>query len=140
MDIYKLYGAPTATTDALASLDIQRDGHIVAYDANLGVLTADALDDGYAMEVSFASTGAFTSNDTKASILTIRAFASFLTSGGGPVKAQSQLSGLAIVVSAGERIYLHAQVSAAPASARMTAYLFVMPLDQGASRADPRRR
>lgn len=140
MDIYKLFSSETASGDAQASLDIQREGHIVGISADLACTGCDALGDGGTVELSFASTSGFASNDTKASLLTLRAWQQFLTSGGGPVQSHSDVSALAVAVAAGERLYLHFEVAGTGPTVYATVYVFVMPLVNASDRADPRRR
>lgn len=140
MDVYKLFSSETASGDAQATLDIQRDGHIVAISGDVSVQGADALNDGASVELSFASTSGFGSNDTKASLLTMRAHQGFLTSGGGPVTKRADVAGIAIAVAAGERLYLHFEVAGSGPTAYATVYVFVMPLVNANERADPRRR
>lgn len=139
MDVYKLYGSVAADTDAAAQLDIQVDGHIVAMSLEVWATGADALNDGLQAEVSFASTNGFASNDTKSSIIHAAANQGFLTSGGGPVRGYSQVSGVAIEVAAGERLYLHID-NTGGITTNAQAYLFVMPLANGSARALARRR
>lgn len=138
MDVYKLYAALTG--DAAASVDVQRDGHIVAISGDIAVTGADALNDGMTCELSFASTSGFAANDTKASLLTLRAFQGFLTSGGSSVQKHADVSGLAVAVAAGERLYLHMLLSGSGPTIYATVYVFVMPLAGASDRADPRRR
>jgi len=140
MDVYKLFSSETASGDAQASIDIQRDGHIVGISGDLAGAGCDALGDGGSVELSFGSTGGFASNDTKASLLTLRAFQQFLTSGGGPVTKRADISNLAIAVAAGERMYLHFEVAGSGPTIYATVYVFVMPLANASDRADPRRR
>lgn len=139
MDVYKLYATGTADTDAAASLDIQVDGHIVAASLDVWVTGADALNDGARAEVSFASTSAFGSNDTKASILHAASMQGFLTSGGGPVQSRSFITGVAIEVAAGERMYLHVDVTGTMVFFAQ-AYLYVMAAARGGGRRDLARR
>lgn len=140
MDVYKLYGAGSATADNVASLDIRHDGHIVAIAASIAVTAADALNDGFSVELSFGSTGGIATNDTTASLLVVRASQGFLTSGGGGVHQHQSVSGIAVPVSAGERLYLHALIlgSAGPQYV-CTYYVYVIPT-AGGGRTAVRRR
>lgn len=140
MDLYKLFGTGAADADAVAALDIQVDGHIVAMTLEVWAVGADALNDGIECEISFASTNGFASNDTKASLIHAVATQSFLTSGGSVVRAFSSISGLAIEVAAGERLFLHANVVGAPTTYSAVGYLFVMPGVDGTARPSVRRR
>lgn len=139
MDIYKLYASIGSDTDAAASLDIQVDGHIVAMSLEVDVIAADALNDGASAEVSFASTNGLASNDTKASIIRTSCQQGFLTTGGGPTRGYNAISGVAIEVAAGERVFLHADITGT-CTCLCIAYLYVMPLANGSARALARRR
>lgn len=139
MDIYKLYALATSDTDAAASIDIQLDGFIVAYAVEVNAVGADALNDGGQVEVSFASTNGLSSNDTKSSFAHAYAQQGFLTTGGSMVRANSTLSGLAIAVAAGERIYMHIELTGT-VTVQGLVYLYVMPLADASARAAARRR
>lgn len=140
MDVYKFFATGAATLDAAASLDIRRDGHIVAMLGDLHITGADALDDGGGVEISFASGSGFVTNDTTGSVFTLRAGNSFLTSGGGLVGKSESVSGIAIEVFAGERMYMHLTEFGSIAAISATVYLYVMSTDAGSDRAAPRRR
>ena len=140
MDVYKLYGTGTTSASAVASLDIRRDGFIVAVLGTLTITAADALNDGFTVEASFASTSGIGSNDTSASFFAMTQAQGFLTSGGGPAGVNLSVSGLAVPVRAGERLYLHAQLTGNAGPSHFTSiYLFVMEA-AGPGRADVRLR
>lgn len=140
MDVYKIYAQNAATADAVASLDIRQDGHIVALSLATTAQGCDALNDGFTSELSFASTRGTGANDTTASIATCNAHQGFLTSGGSAVQDRMVLSGLAIPVKAGERMYVHHVLSGGATSIDTRAYMYVMPLAGGDSRPEVRRR
>ncbi len=140
MDIYKLYGSWTALSSAIAALDIRRDAFIVGIHAYLYATAADALNDGGNLEVSFASTYGFTSNDTTASIFGLGVAQGFLTTGGGPIAQSMAISGLAIPARAGERIYLHGGLTGS-AGPTMVANVWLYAMEAGGpGRADVRLR
>lgn len=139
MDLYKLYAQVTVDTDAAASLDIQVDGFITAVGAEVNAVGADALNDGGQVEVSFASTNGFASNDTKSSFMHVICQQGFLTTGGSAVRAYNALSGLAIAVAAGERIYMHIELTGT-VTINGIVYIYVMPLPDASARAAARRR
>ena len=139
MDVYKLYATGTAGGDGLATLEVSKDGWIVLADLDLNALGADALGDGLSAEVSFASTNGLGTNDTKSSFIATRVFQNFLTSGGGPLRAEKQVPGIAIPVSAGERLHLHAAVAGTPGTFHIHSYIYVMPVEGGNARPLPRR-
>lgn len=128
MSLYKLYG--TGVTDGIASVDIIAKGHItaiqVAMEADL-----DADLETARMEVSFSSASGFTTNDTKSSIVTARAALAAITAAGTVVVAENFcVTGIAIPVDVGERMYLHG------AGTNMTATVYIHVSD----RAAPSRR
>lgn len=138
MTLYKLFTSQVASVDAAAQLDIVGDGVITAMWGYSTMETADALNDGFDFEVSFASTSGFQSNDTRASIFGIGARQNFLTSGGGAPTAALSVSGVRIPVLAGERLYMHTLENGSITGGRGTFWMFV---DDGLDvRPSPRRR
>lgn len=137
MDVLKLFSTGSATADGVASLDVPQDGFVVAVHLDLSITSANALDDGVAAEVSFASSSGFGVNDTRASIVGARTYQGFLTTGGGPTQKTVVISGLAIEAAAGERLYMHIQ-TAGGVTYYATCWLFFMPT--GSARASQRRR
>lgn len=131
MTIYKLYNEFTSSADSGALLDIQFDGVITAIDWNVRA-DLDADTEAYNVELSFLSTNTFTVNDSRGSISMVGAQASGTPGFIDHVVAKG-LSGLAIPVTAGERVHLHGTL-AGTASVRAHCYLHVE------DRADPRLR
>lgn len=126
MDVYKLYYTGTASVDAAASLDLQSDLVIVAMHLNLSVGSADALNEGVACEISFASTSGFSSNDTKSSIIGGATYQNFLTTGGALPGSPIVVSGVAIPGAAGERMYLHTKVLGGAVTFYCSCWLYTM--------------
>lgn len=123
MTIYALYDTSTASADSVAQLDIQFDGHITAWHAALECqAVADA--EGAAYEVSFLSSNTLTSNDSRGSILIVRYLAELTTSGATTTTMNDGLSGLYIPVTAGERIWVHAEITGTLTS-EFNAHLYV---------------
>lgn len=122
--MYKLYGTATSSTDAVAQLDIQKAGSIQVVMLDFGVIGADALDDGGVVEISFASVSGFATNDTRSAIISLRHHQGFLTTGGGPTGKSMVIPNLDIPVGAGERLWMHIQVSGT-ATIRAHCFLFV---------------
>lgn len=130
--VYKLYGSVTASTDGVANLDFQFNGVIEGILLNINVTGADALNDGGGVEISFASTSGLASNDTRASIAGLKVNQGFLTSGGGPVGDSVFVSlGKGIPVAAGERIYMHLQVSGTVTAVNSSCWLYTAVTDAG---------
>lgn len=139
MEVYKLaFSGQTADANAVASLDIREDGHIVAIAAEIDVTGMDVLNDGAQAEVSFASTSGYYTNDTHASMLTVGTRLGAITTGGVQAHAQREISGLAIAVAAGERIYAHLDVTGT-VNASGQFYMYVMPAVGGSTRVPTRR-
>lgn len=111
MSVYKLTG--TTVQDNVASLDIIAAGHIVGMVWNM-VADLDADGDRMELELSFASTSGFTSNDTRASLSGVGASNGLLTSGAinGAATLAIPVPRGVIPVLAGERLYLHSKGTA----------------------------
>lgn len=119
MKVYKLYGAFTASTDALAQVDIQRKGKIKAILLNLN--DVDLAAGSVAAEVSFASTAQVTTNDTTGPIASI-----FVAPTANASEAENvSVGSLDIPVDAGDRLYLHSVVVAGTPDAGTSATAFV---------------
>jgi len=121
--VYKMFNNVTATA---ASVDIQEDGEICAVLLENNAIGADALGDGIQSELSFSSVSGFTSNDTRASVIGALTTQQFLTSGGGPVNKSVFITFAphGIPVAAGERLFLHILVSAAPTSIQASCWIY----------------
>lgn len=132
---YKMYA--TASQDAAATIDIAEDGIIEGVMMAMNFTGADVLNDGGRMEISFASTSGFTSNDTRASICGVDAYQGVITTGGGQVGA-NVYAPMAIPVSAGERMYMHT-LNNGTVTGRYIAWLYVNQASAG-GRANIRRR
>ena len=138
--IYKLFAAVpnAATTNSIATLDIQEDGFIIAVSIYIDPSTLDAVDDEIRGEVSFMSSNTFAVNDTRGSIFQHGVSQQFLTSGGGMGGLTSSLSGLLVPVEAGERVHLHSLSVAGGSGSSMTCYLYVE--DSQDTKQRPKRR
>lgn len=134
---YKLYATVSSTTDAAATLDIAADGSIYAVSFACGGQGNDALNDGFAIELSFASVSGFGTNDTRASFAGCRSYQGFLTSGGGPTSVNMTVPDLHIPVAAGERLFMHISIQGT-SSVIATAWIYVM--DYGGPGRPSRRR
>lgn len=139
MEVYKLaFSAQTTDGNGIAALDIREDGFIVAINMTLDILGADVLNDGAIYEVSFASTTGILTNDTKASLAACSVYLGAITTGGHASHGSTIVTGLAIAVAAGERMYLHIDVNGT-VSASGQCYLYTMPSSPVNSRAANRR-
>lgn len=109
MTVYKLYGA--TVQDNVANLDIQEDGIIEGCLMSMGP-DLDADGENMMMEVSFSSVSGFTNNDTRASLCGCRSQNGLLTSGAINCAINLYVP-MNTPVSAGERMYLHTNGTAA---------------------------
>lgn len=117
-EIYKLFGTITAAAaDGLASFDIVRPGHIVGLWGSVDPGPIQVNAEGYMMEISFASSNGFTTNDTKSSLYYWRQQLAFATSGNTRCADQIQVPGMKIAVQVGERIYMHVGLIGTPVTA-----------------------
>ena len=132
MSVYKLFNSFAASADGAASLDVQFDGVITAVDWSVRA-NLDADDEFYVCEVSFLSTSTFSANDARGSISMIAEQAGLLTSGAMVTNGNKAVAGMRIPVNAGERIYLHGQLSVTGA---VTAQVYLHVEDT----SDPRLR
>lgn len=124
--IVKMFASVTVDTDSAATIDVQDDGVIEGIFADLSSNGMDALDDSADMEISFSSSNSFTTNDARASIMTMRVGQQFLTSGGGSNGKAAWISPpTGIPVAAGERIHLHLQRTAG-VTVIVHAYLYLV--------------
>jgi hypothetical protein len=119
MSLYRLYGAPTVSADSIASLDVREKG-IIESIAFSGHVNAPASMAGE-VELSFGSTGTFTTNDTTQTLGT----AAVSTAGAGLAAFSHVITGLAIPIEPGERVYLHWLASAAPTASKMYCHIYV---------------
>lgn len=138
--IYKLFGAVpnAATTNGIATLDLQDDGFITAVLMYIDPSTLDAVDDEVRGEVSFMSTNTFAVNDTRGSIFMHGVSQQFLTSGGSAGNLTQTLGGLLIPVEAGERVHLHSLSVAGGSGSSITCYLYIEDTQETKQR--PKRR
>lgn len=107
MSIYKLYASQTGDSDAVAQLDVQFDGTIVAWSMSARCSGMGTDGDNYNVEVSFLSANMIASNDARGVIAVGRKQLSLTTSGAYDASLNQSLAGLRIPVVAGERIYMH---------------------------------
>jgi len=107
--VYKMYATGTVSADAAATIDIQEDGEVCSILLDSAIQQGDALSDGIAAEISFASVSGFGTNDTRASLVGLRSYQAFLTTGGAPINKNTFITFApnGIPVAAGERLYLH---------------------------------
>jgi hypothetical protein len=120
MSVYKLYGTASASTDAVAALDVRRDGKLECLMWQIyGTSAATGTMLG---ELSFGSSSSFTSNDTTQSISLAGAT---ITSAGQQVTTQTPCDVGEIAVAQGERLFMHLQLAAGAITGRFTCFCFV---------------
>lgn len=123
MKVYKLYGSSSSTSNALAQIDIQRNGTIVAIQhAHYAKATADHTT---VFEVSFASAAQPTTNDTVGPIYEVRSNTDTVL-GPDTVFDNGCLTGTAIPVGVGDRLYLHLTIAGTATANQIAVYIHVM--------------
>lgn len=108
--IYQLYAAIAADTDDAAHVDIQRPGML----HTVGLVVTPTLSNGTGqieLEVSFSSTGQIRTNDAHGPIFGHGVTFALNTSGGYALGSSVYVPGLAIMLKAGDRLYLHGEVT-----------------------------
>jgi len=120
LEIIGMYGAIAGGTEnAIAQIDVPQDGVLRGLDWDVaGQMDADAetLD----VELSFIATNQLITNDSRGRISSVSAAMSLTTSGIALLGLQKWIGGFELMLSGGERLYLHASSSAGVAgSARM---------------------
>jgi len=137
VSVYKLAGTATGGTEnALAQLDIQFDGLITAIHGAMRATIA-ANTEFAQTEISFISTNTVGSNDTRGSLFMMKAQIALLTSGVANTGVNVSIGGLAVVVTAGERLWMHTVNTASKASVN-DVYVYVED-GQGVPTAQRRR-
>lgn len=108
LEIIGMYGAIVGgTQNALAQIDIPQDGVVRGVDWDVFANT-DADDESITCEFSFIATNQITSNDTRGRISSISAQLAVLSATSGHVIAlQKWVGPFELVVSGGERLYIH---------------------------------
>lgn len=94
------------TQDAAASMDIPQDGTITGLDWDLGA-NLDADGEVIDVELSFIATNQITQNDVRGRISSIGVQMSLTTSGVATTSVQKFVGPMDVIVSGGERLYLH---------------------------------
>jgi len=121
MKVYKLYGSSNDSANAVAQIDIQRPGTIVAIVMSTSV--ASAADSIYNWEVSFSSAAQTTVNDTVGPVAQI---STRIDTSIDTVDFANYAVSTAIPVHTGDRIYLHAVAGSAATSNLCSVYLHVV--------------
>ena len=116
MSVYKLAATGTGgVEDGAAQLDIQFDGVITAIFGTLRA-TLDADAEFALAELSFISSQTMGNNDTRGSLMLLQLQQHVTTSGSNSNCVNEGVSGVEIPVNAGERLWMHLQVTASTAS------------------------
>ena len=125
MSIYKLSATGAGGTDnGIAQLDVQFDGVITGIHGDIQ-LPAVANADFAFSEVSFISTNTRGISDTRGSIMSIEMEAALAGAAfASDFSKTTDMAGLAVIVTAGERLWLHI-VATASRAVRSTFYMYV---------------
>lgn len=136
MEAIKMHG--TTSADGTATIDVPTDGTIVGILGKIRSMSS-ATGTGYKMELSFASSNGFDNNDTRSSFFGLESVLQAGAAGASPADREVYAGGLAIKVSAGERLHMHiADIgSPSPDVVAATAWLYLVPARGG--RASARR-
>ncbi len=95
------------TENAQAQIDVPQDGFILGVDWDVNA-ALDADDEAVAIELSFIATNQLAQNDVRSRISSVSSLAAVLTSVGvNSVNIQKYVDLHEIVVSGGERIFMH---------------------------------
>lgn len=131
-----IYGAGTGgAQDGLASVDVPQDGNLVGIEWSVRNLLIDADGEAFAAQVSFGSTGAFSTNDTRQVISQVCVGQADLVTSGYIVPSINQYTPLPnLRVAAGERLYLHTNASAGVSASIFCVCHFDFDLDRPLSR------
>jgi len=134
MTQYKMF-ASGAGSDGMAQIDIVADGRLVGIQWDGYAQAAVGDTGGQRWEISFSSSSAFTTNDTRSSLSTFTVLAPGVAAEPGG-SARSQYIQLDQPVNAGERLFLHgaSNGSAAATAVAVTAYLWVEDKTQSVRR------
>jgi len=119
--VYKLYGTSAADANALAQVIIQRSGYIHAVSGNLS-LNSTTTGHFAKVELSKASVGQLTTNDTVDSLFEMDTLVTNAANGTVNNSRQHAVSGLGISVAAGDRLYINLTT---PATAYVTFHVYV---------------
>jgi len=108
LEIIGMFGGITGgTQDAIAQIDVPQDGVLRALDWDVSV-NMDADSEFLRVELSFIATSQFTTNDTRGRISSIGMQCTVLDSTGSHVQSMQKYIGpFELMVSGGERLYLH---------------------------------
>jgi len=112
LEIIGMFGGITGgTQDAIAQIDIPQDGVIRAIDWDMRVDLDTDLEVADA-ELSFIATSQLTTNDTRGRISSVSSMVAILTAVGASVSVVQKFVGpFELMVSGGERMFLHAVTS-----------------------------
>ncbi len=100
------------TENAIAQVDVPQDGVLRAIDWDLN-MNFDADDEAAQIELSFIATNQATQNDVRGRISSISSRATVLTAVGiNSVSVQKFVGPFELMVSGGERLYLHSAATA----------------------------
>lgn len=121
--VRKLYASGTSTTNAAAQIDILRDG--IIHGLLFSVRMATTTDGSSARwELSFASTSQLATNDTVGPIASVALTYEIATSGGMDLAKVVPITGLAIPVRSGDRLYIHSLVTGTLTSNDCNVYVY----------------
>lgn len=121
---YRLYAGSTAIANNIASLQVGKKGTITGIVLNGHATAAAATDARYHLELSMSSVSTATINDTPGNSLAALSLALPVSNGTG--SANVAISGLAVAIDSGDKLYLHLyRTGTAAATAEWDAHIYV---------------
>lgn len=121
-----MYAATSSTANDLAHIDLPFACLLVAVQLAIQP-TAWANNDAVTVELSLSSVGAPITNDAQGVLATACYSYEFTTSGAAQTGVNSNISGMAILLPAGTRVYMHS-LQAGTSSTRLFANLHMLPV------------
>ena len=107
IEVIGMYAAGAGGTEnAVAQIDIPQDGFMLGLDWD-GYALLNAVNEKFGAELSFIATNQLSTNDVRGRISSVSAGIHILTSGIGTVWIQKYVDLKELVVSGGERLYIH---------------------------------
>jgi hypothetical protein len=124
--VRRMYAASSSTTNDLAHIDLPFACLLVAIDISIQP-TVWANSDAVTAELSVSSVGAPITNDAQGILANCAYSYQFTTSGGAQTGVNKTINGIAILLPAGTRVYLHSLQNGTSAT-RITINLHLLPV------------
>lgn len=132
--------AAAGVGDSTVAVDVPNDGFIESMFVNMRGNGMDALGDSYGVELSFASSNTFNSNDSRITMIQVGEEFNVLTSGASASGIVASLIGIDIPVNAGERLHVHTAVAGGTTNINGVIFLYYSTRGARPARRTTRRR